>query len=140
MRALKYWKTPHEKAPQNAAGWSQLTVDNCPKGTNIKMYFAENLCGYGTTRWSPRCAAGQLPGEGVTGTVELDAAGDRSSGYDILILFSEADGGAWEAAGLWTASTDSVTGQLLGRPPCRPLRPTRLPACIDATSLAKRCT
>lgn len=58
------------KFPQNAAGWSQLTVDNCPKGTKIEMYFSENLCGYGTTRWSPRCADGQLPGEGVTGTVD----------------------------------------------------------------------
>lgn len=58
------------KFPQNAAGWSQLTVNNCPKGTEITMYFSENLCGYGTTRWSPRCAAGQPPGEGVTGTVD----------------------------------------------------------------------
>jgi len=58
------------KFPQNAAGWSQLTVSDCPKGTKITMYFSENLCGYGTTRWSPRCPAGQAPGGGVTGTVD----------------------------------------------------------------------
>ena len=58
------------KFPQNAAGWSRLTVGSCPKGTKIEMYFSENLCGYGTTRWSPRCPEGQVPGGGVTGTVD----------------------------------------------------------------------
>ena len=58
------------KFPQNAAGWARLTVTDCPVNTTITMYFAENLCGYGTTRWSPRCPRGQAPGGGVTGTVD----------------------------------------------------------------------
>ena len=55
---------------QNAAGTSILAVSSCPKGTVLKVYFSEVLCGYGTTRWSPRCIKGQPPGNGVTGTVD----------------------------------------------------------------------
>lgn len=58
------------KFPQNAAGWARLTVDDCPAGTAITMYFAEVLCGHGTTKWSTRCPLGQLPGGGITGTVD----------------------------------------------------------------------
>ena len=58
------------KFPQNAAGWSKLTVDNCTRGTEVLMYFSEVLCGYGPTRWSAPCTAGQLPGEGRAGTVD----------------------------------------------------------------------
>ena len=72
---------------------------------------AAHAAGHGLSNASAVTAAlARTDFEGVTGTVELDAAGDRPSGYDVL--FSGADGGAWEAAGLWAASTDSVTGQL----------------------------
>lgn len=55
---------------QNAAGWARLSVKACPAGTNITMWYSEILCGYGTTRWSPPCSTGQVPGGGEFGTVD----------------------------------------------------------------------
>ena len=52
------------KFPQNAAGWSRLTVKDCPAGTNISMFFSEVLCG------PQDVCSGPLPGEGLPGTVD----------------------------------------------------------------------
>jgi hypothetical protein len=60
-------------------------VSNCPAGTAITMYFAENLCGYGTTRWSTRCPLGQLPGGGITGTVDQRNMGPVGGKHDTYI-------------------------------------------------------
>jgi hypothetical protein len=49
------------KFPQNAAGWAKLSVHGCKAGTAITMFFSENLCGYGPTRWSPSCVAAGKP-------------------------------------------------------------------------------
>lgn len=56
---------------QNTAGWAELLVpEQCPAGTVITMYPAEVLCGHGPTTWSPPCAPGQVPGNGVFGSVD----------------------------------------------------------------------
>ena len=58
------------KFPQNAAGTAVLSIEGCPNGTSLTMYYSENICGYGPTRWSPPCAQGQAPGGGTFGTVD----------------------------------------------------------------------
>eukprot|EP00040_Diaphanoeca_grandis_P012333 m.62571 g.62571 ORF g.62571 m.62571 type:complete len:1144 (-) comp23173_c0_seq2:336-3767(-) len=56
--------------PQNAAGTAILSVENCPAGTQLSMWYSENLCGYGPTRWSPPCPKGLEPGGGQFGTID----------------------------------------------------------------------
>lgn len=79
---------------QNAAGWAQLRLSDCPAGTNITMWYSEVLCGYGTTRWSPPCPAGQPPGEGRFGTV--DQRNYRGSWRDIYTCAGHSGGEVYE--------------------------------------------
>ena len=58
---------------QNAAGTGVLSVSGCPAGTQLDLYYAEVLCGYGTNRWSPPCPKGTPPSGGVFGTVRVSS-------------------------------------------------------------------
>ena len=69
--------------PQNAAGWSRLTVTDCPVNTTITMYFSEVLCGSQTSPIvTTRCPIGQPPGGGVAGTVDQRNMGAHPGSMD----------------------------------------------------------
>jgi len=69
--------------PQNAAGWSRLTVTDCPINTTITMYFSEVLCGSQTSPIvTTRCPIGQPPGGGIDGTVDQRNMGAHPGSMD----------------------------------------------------------
>lgn len=79
---------------QNAAGTSVLTVRGCPTGTVLQLFPSEVLCGQGTTRWSPPCAAGQIPGNGIPGSV--DQRNLRGNWQNAYICRGAAAEESWE--------------------------------------------
>ena len=79
------------KFPQNAAGWSKLTLPMCPQGTIIRMYFSENICGT-STRWSAGCTVGQFPGEGKVGTVDQRNLGGAQGQHNTYICKGAPEG------------------------------------------------
>eukprot|EP00658_Telonema_sp_P-2_P008650 TRINITY_DN1326_c0_g1_i14.p1 TRINITY_DN1326_c0_g1~~TRINITY_DN1326_c0_g1_i14.p1 ORF type:complete len:749 (-),score=116.16 TRINITY_DN1326_c0_g1_i14:385-2631(-) len=87
---------------QNAAGWVQLRLEagSCPVNTVIDMYFSEVLCGRGTTRWSPPCSPGQLPGNGQPGTV--DQRNLRGSWFNSYVCDGRAEAVVWEPRFMYT--------------------------------------
>jgi hypothetical protein len=69
--------------PQNAAGWSRLTVTDCPVNTTITMYFSEVLCGSQTSPIvTTRCPIGLPPGGGIAGTVDQRNMGAHPGSMD----------------------------------------------------------
>ena len=79
------------KFPQNAAGWSKLTLPTCPQGTIVRMYFSENVCG-SSTRWSAGCTVGQFPGEGKAGSVDQRNLGGAQGQHNTYICKGAAAG------------------------------------------------
>eukprot|EP00041_Stephanoeca_diplocostata_P036268 m.1315125 g.1315125 ORF g.1315125 m.1315125 type:complete len:1170 (+) comp24835_c0_seq70:89-3598(+) len=86
--------------PQNAAGTARITVSGCPRGTALSVYFSEVLCGYGTTRWSPPCTPGQIPGNGQFGTV--DQRDLRGNWFNVYICNGSATEESWEPSFTYT--------------------------------------
>jgi hypothetical protein len=86
--------------PQNAAGTAKISLHGCPKGTEVAVYYSEVLCGYGTTKWSAPCAAGQAPGNGQYGTLDQrNLHGNWNTRYTCK---GAADGEFWEPTFTYT--------------------------------------